>query len=305
MKGTKFLKAYCKKTKQAFGLEIKQFGGVWKVVNFITLSDDEASLMTSEVKQSSFSTNENLRPCSKCGKRVVGGCACAPHSYSCRRDGKYNFQCIYCKELEIDYSLPVIGHGYKEGDVIRLSQGQEVKIQNADKPLSKIIVGLGWDPARSGSHNMDVDSSVIVAGNSEKEIVYFGDLTHPSGCVVHHGDNLTGEDEGGNGDDENITVYLDKVPSNRDRLIFVINIYECRARRQNLGDVKNMYIKLYDPTTGRAIVEYKADDNMRGDTALVIGMAYRKGRDWCFKAIGKGSRAGDVHSLAEEVMALR
>lgn len=304
MENTKFLKAVCKKSRKHFGLEIKQFGGVWKVVNFIPLNEEETSLMTSEVRQASFFTNENLRACDRCGKRVVGGCGCPQKAYDCRRSGEFNFQCIYCNNMEIDYSAPTIGRGYREGDVVRLSQGQEVKIHFADKPLTKIIVGVGWDPVRQGS-NMDVDSSVIVAGGQQKEIVYYGDLEHPSGCVIHHGDNLTGEDEGGNNDDENITVYLDKVPSNRDRLIFVLNIYECKSRRQQLGDVKNMYIRLYDPDSRRAIVEYKVEDNMRNDTALVIGMAYRRGQDWTFRAIGRGSRAEDIGSLANEVMSLR
>ena len=44
---------------------------------------------------------------------------------------------------------------------------------------------------------------------------------------------------------------------------------------------------------------------MKNDTALVIGMAYRRGSEWLFKAIGKGSRAEDINQLAEEVMSLR
>lgn len=305
MKGTKFIKGYCKKTKQHFGLEIKQIGGAWKVVNFINISVEEASVITSEIKQSSFTTNDNLQACKRCGKRNVSGCSCPQKTFNCR-EGEYNFQCIYCNNMEIDYSASAISGGYKEGDVVRLSQGQEVKIHFTDnRPLTKIIVGVGWDPA-VGNHDMDVDSSVIVAGNNVKEVVYFGDLKHPSGCVVHHGDNLTGEDEMGHqADDENITVYLDKVPQNRDRLIFVLNIYDCRNRHQQLGNVKNMYIRLYDPVSKKAIIEYKIDANMKNDTALVIGMAYRRGSEWLFKAIGKGSRAEDVWQLADEVTSAR
>lgn len=304
MENTKFVKAVCKKTKKHFGLEIKQFGSSWRVVNFIPLSPEEASLMTSEVHQASFSTNENLRACDRCGKRLVGGCECPPKTFDCRRSNEFNFQCIYCNNLEVDYSVPTLGRGYKEGDTIRLSQGQEVKIQAGNKPLSKIYVGVGWDPVRQGE-DMDVDSSVIVAGGQQKEIVYYGDLKHPSGCVIHHGDNLTGKDAIGRNDDENITVNLEKVPADRDRLIFVLNIYECKSRRQRLGDVKNMYIRLYDPNSRRAIVEYKVEANLQDDTALIIGMAYRQGGEWAFRAIGKGSRAENILILANEAMGLR
>ena len=302
MENTKFLKAYCEKTKQHFGLEIKEFGGVWKVVNFINITSDEAKVMASEIKQASFVTNSNLQACKKCGKREVGGCSCPPKSATCQKNMKYNFQCVYCKNLKIDYTAPSVTQGRREGDTIRLSQGQVVKLHFDDsRPLSKIIVGVGWDPVTFGDQ-MDIDSSVVVAGNGSKETVYFANLTHPSGCVTHHGDNLTGVDRGANDDDENITVYLDKVPHDRDRLIFVLNIYRCDDRHQKLGNVKNMYIRLYDPVSKKALVEYKVDGNMRDSTALVIGMAFRNGREWNFKAIGMGSRATSIEDLANEVM---
>ena len=302
MENTKFLKAYCDKSKQYFGLEIKEFAGVWKVVNFINITADEAKVMSSEVKQATFYTHSNLQACKKCGNREVGGCFCAPKAVSCQKNMKYNFQCVYCKNMKIDYSAASATQGHKEGDTIRLSQGQIVKIHFEDnRPLSKIIVGVGWDPVSYGDR-MDVDSSVIVAGNYDQDIIYFGNLRHPSGCVVHHGDNLTGENRGANDDDENITVYLDKVPQGRDRLIFVLNIYNCVDRHQKLGNIKNMYIRLYDPISKKAIIEYKVDSNIKNDTALIIGMAYKQGSDWHFKAIGKGSRATSIHSLAEECL---
>ena len=304
MQDTKFIKAKCEKTGKRFGLEIKKFGLEWKVVNFINLTEAEAAVITSEVKQRKFVTNANLQPCKKCGKRIVGGCACAKKTQNCRAD-RYDFQCVYCENLQIDYTAATETSGYKDGEVIRLSQGQEVKIKFADnRPLTQIEVGLGWDPTRNGN-NMDIDSSVIVANQTSYEKVYFGNLKHSSGCVVHHGDNLTGEGDGGNSDDENITVYLNKVPANRTKLIFVLNIYKCKDRRQQLGDVKNMYLRLYDPVSKQTLIKYAVDANMSNCTALIIGMAYRKGSDWLFKAIGKGSRAADLNELAEEVMRMR
>ncbi|MGN0765968.1 MAG: TerD family protein [Christensenellales bacterium] len=296
-----FLKAYCDKTNKYYGLEIQKRGSSWKVVNFISLSDEEAAVMTSEIKQDIFYTYDNLLACSKCGNRLVSGCSCA--SRWCR--GKdYDLQCIYCKHLKLDYSAPTGAKGYKEGDTIRLSQGQEVKISYQDKrPLSKIIVGIGWDPSRT-SENMDVDSSVFVLGNNDSEKIYFGNLEHPTGCVKHHGDNLTGEDKGSNDDDENITVYLNKVPTNRDKLVFAINIYKCKERRQNLGSVRNMYIRLYDPDSKKVMIEYKVDGNMKGYTALIIGMAYRSGAGWNFKALGRGSNAAGILELHEEAKRL-
>lgn len=296
---TKMIKGYCEKRKRHFGLELKKFGTDWRVVNFIDITPEEASVMTTDVRQSTFSTNSNLLPCLRCGSRKVGGCNCP--ELHCPKSGNYEFQCVYCKHMKIDYSEAMASGNYREGDVIKLSQGQEVKISFNGKPLNRILVGIGWDPVSSqASANMDVDSSVFVLnGNGEGEIVYFGNLEHPSGCVVHHGDNLTGVGSAQE-DDENIDAFLDKVPRNRDRLVFVVNIYKCEERNQTLGKVKNMYISLKDPINRKKLVEYRVNQNMDRDTAIVIGMAYRLGSGWMFKALGRGSRAKRIGELFEE-----
>lgn len=302
MAESKFLKARCKKTGIFYGLEIKKFGSAWKVVNMIRLSDAEAKVISSEIEQPKFETNENLLACSKCGTRRVGGCSCAKRVHRCSKSMKYVFDCVYCNELEIDYSLPSRSElGGREGGMVTLSQGQEVRIRYADdRPLSRIFVGVGWDPAKRGA-DIDVDSSVVVMSEqgNDRELVYFGEKEHSSGCVIHHGDNLTGRDIP-NADDENISVYLNKVPSNRDKLVFILNIYNCVERGQTFAGIENLYIRLYDPDSKKALVEYRVTGNFMSDTGLIIGMAYRKKGDWMFRAIGKGSKARTVREIADE-----
>ena len=300
MRDTKMLKAVCKRTGAHFGIEIKKIGRDWRAVDFIRITDTEATLMESAVRQPKFISNDNLQPCRVCGARTVGGCSHSQGSYRCSRDGEYNFQCLYCKELEVDYTPARLVDGMRSGDVITLSQGQVVKITaKSGAPLKGIEVGVGWDPVVRGD-NLDIDSTVFVAGHgSDMETVYFGELKHPSGCVIHHGDNLTGVDIP-NKDDENISVRLDKVPRDRHRIIFVLNIYSSSSRHQTLKDAKNMYIRLYDSVTHQPLMIYKVDQNMQGCTAIVIGMAFRDGQGWQFKAIGKGSHATCISDLERE-----
>lgn len=245
--------------------------------------------------------------CKYCGNKHVFFCGCC-NRFVCY-DGRAaaGFVCPSCGNTakvpaasgnDIPRTASLGGH-VGTGEVVRLKQGEEVKIEFSDRrPLTRINVGVGWDPAR-GAADMDVDSSVVVAGGSSFELIYFGNLEHPSGCVSHKGDNLTGDDLA-NADDENIVVQLDKVPANRDKLIFILNVYDAKNRDQTLGDVRNMYIRLYDPVSKQPLIEYNCPQVRRGDLGLVIGMAYRAGGGWCFKAIGEGSRAEDVHVLAAE-----
>lgn len=98
------LKAKCKKTGRYFGLELRQVGSEWRVVNMIDLSAEAAGVVMSEVRQPVFVTNDNLLACAKCGSRKVGGCSCSRRMHSCSAKMDYTFDCIYCDSLEIDYS---------------------------------------------------------------------------------------------------------------------------------------------------------------------------------------------------------
>lgn len=303
MDGNQFIKAYCSKSKQYFALEAKQVGGVWKVINMMHLEKGKERLLATTVKQSSFETHETLLPCTKCGSRKVGGCSCAKKKTNCKAGMPYSFNCIYCEHLQIDYSTPDSAEvRARVGEKIQLSQGQTVEIKCADDtPLSGIYVGVGWDPTEEGE-SMDVDSSVVLSSSqdSQKDLIYFGNLKHKSGCILHHGDNLTGEKTKRSDDDENISVYLDKVPVDKDKLIFVLNIYECENRHQTLGSIKNLYIRLYDLKTKKVLIEYQVLGDLNWDTAMVIAMAYRQGNKWMFKAIGRSLHVSDVRSLALE-----
>lgn len=304
MGDTKFLKAYCEKTGRYSGLEVEKLGGKWKVVNMIPLTAEEARLLSSEVEGGSFETHTTLLPCLSCGSRKVGGCACSPKRHACTRDMKYQFDCTYCRHLKIDYTLPTApGGAGRDGETVKLSQGQEVKIRYADKrPLKSIYVGVGWDPVSQGD-NMDVDSSVVLLSPDGKssDLIYFSNKEHPTGCVVHHGDNLTGEGDIQDGDDENITVRLDTVPKEYDRLVFILNIYKCFERKQTLARVKNLYIRLYDPDSRKTLIEYRVEGGTGRDTGLIIGTAKRAGQgEWTFRAVGQSLRVEGVRALARE-----
>lgn len=305
-KKLKILKAYCKKTKRWFTIELCREEGEWRAVRFLPITEKEALLVRSEVREPQYKTTHPLPGCDVCGGRVVGGCKCALKPFGCKGKEDYTY-CLYCKRLTIDYAAPTATEGYHEGDVVRLSQGQTVRIRYQDqRPLSEITVCLGWDPnyAVFGYH-VDLDASVIVAGENGHELIYYADRRHPSGCVVHEGDNRTGvnPDFDPDVDDENITVRLDRVPPDRDRLIFLLNVFRSAVRGQTLDDAKNMYIKLYDPITEEPIIEYHVDANIKDCTALIVGEAYREGDVWLFRAIGQGSHAKKVARLAEEALA--
>ena len=192
---------------------------------------------------------------------------------------------------------------------VSLKKGQKISLVKSDgKKLSKIMVGLGWDAANaesgffkklfSGKRDIDCDASVFVCKEGllvdKDDIIYFGNLQHKSGAVRHAGDNLTGE---GEGDDEQIFVDLDKIPTNYDKLVFVVNIYQAVDRNQHFGMIKNAYIRIVDDT-GEELCRYNLSDNYDGMLAMVAGEVYKKNGEWKFNAIGNGTKDPGLTELS-------
>ena len=190
---------------------------------------------------------------------------------------------------------------------VNLQKGQKVNLKKSDgEALSRIRVGLGWDPVeqkKSGglfgsffggsAPDIDCDASVIVCQGghlkAREDVVYFGNLKHSSGAIVHTGDNLTGE---GEGDDEQIKVDLSKVPASIDKIDFTVTIYEADERKQNFGQVSNAFIRVVNEATGEELIRFDLGEDFSIETAVVVGRLYRQGSEWKFNAIGSGYSGG-------------
>ncbi|SER74743.1 tellurium resistance protein TerD [Butyrivibrio fibrisolvens] len=178
---------------------------------------------------------------------------------------------------------------------INLSKGQKVDLTKGNPGLKKIMVGLGWDiNAYDSGAAFDLDAAAFMLGvygkcPTEKEFVFYGNLTHPSESVIHMGDNLTGE---GDGDDEQIQIDLSKIPSNVEKIAFTVTIYDADQRRQNFGQVSNAFIRIVDETTNVELIRYDLGEDFSIETAVVVGELYKKDGEWKFNAIGSGFQGG-------------
>ncbi|MFI8715786.1 TerD family protein [Brevibacillus brevis] len=194
--------------------------------------------------------------------------------------------------------------------VISLQKGQKIDLTKGNAGLSKVLVGLGWDPVKKsggllgglfggGQANIDCDASVIMLNENgkftkETNLVYFGNKRSGCGSVNHSGDNLTGE---GEGDDEQISVELSRVPSDVHKLIFVVNIYDCVSRRQDFGMIGNAYIRIMNPSSRQELCKFNLTENYSGKTSLIVGELYRHSGEWKFAAIGEGTTDTSISHL--------
>lgn len=183
---------------------------------------------------------------------------------------------------------------------LSLVKGQKINLSKEVEGLSKVVVGLGWDAAKKGLFGqvskIDCDASAIVLGENDsyRGVAYYGNRSLENGCVYHHGDNLTGD---GDGDDEQITVDLNKLSNGVSKVVFVVNIYDCNSRRQDFGMIKNAFIRLVDKTTGKEICRYNLSENYSGKTAMVFAEVYKKDNEWRFNAIGQGTTDKSIEAM--------
>lgn len=178
---------------------------------------------------------------------------------------------------------------------VSLSKGQKVDLTKTNPGLAKVVVGLGWDTNKyDGGNDFDLDAAAFLLDRnakvvSEGDFVFYNNLKHDSESVIHLGDNRTGE---GDGDDEQISVELNKVPSNIEKIDFTVTIHDAELRGQNFGQVSNAFIRIINADTSEELIRYDLSEDYSIETALVVGELYRYNGEWKFNAIGSGFQGG-------------
>jgi stress response protein SCP2 len=150
----------------------------------------------------------------------------------------------------------------------------------------------------STTTSIDIDASMILLQNdkfvSNQDLIYFGNKSHISNSVKHMGDNITGD---GEGDDEVIYTDLSKIPSNINKLVCIINIYNCTSKNQHFGMIGNAYVRIYDDSTNKVLCQFDLTDDYSNYTGIYVGEIYRYNGEWKFSATGEGSKSTCIQDM--------
>lgn len=191
---------------------------------------------------------------------------------------------------------------------LTLSKNQSISLEKtAGSGLTKISLGLGWDAAKSGffgkllgnSGEIDLDASCILLDDSHQpiDLVWFRQLKSNDGSIQHSGDNRTGE---GDGDDETISVDLQRLPAAVKYLVFTVNSFT----GQTFEKVENAYCRIVNASNKSELARFNLSER-GGHTGIVMASLSRESAGWEFKAIGKttnGRTADDLISLAVQAV---
>jgi tellurium resistance protein TerZ len=184
---------------------------------------------------------------------------------------------------------------------INLSKGQKISLEKTAPKLSKIALGLAWQPiAPKGffgrvlkfSEAVDLDASCVCldARGKEIDVVWFRKLESTDRAIRHSGDNRTGE---GDGDDETLSVNLGQLDPRVSVLMFTINSFS----GQSFVRVKSSTCRLIDAQSRQTLARFELD--AQGEhTALVMAALTRKGADWEMNAIGQTGYGSTYRDLS-------
>lgn len=178
---------------------------------------------------------------------------------------------------------------------INLSKGQKIDLTKTNPGLKSVMAGLGWDTNKyDGGADFDLDASVFMTGAGGKVLkdsnfVFYNNPKDEAESVIYGGDNRTGA---GDGDDETVTINLDKVPADVEKISFTVTIHEADARGQNFGQVSNAYIRIVNAETNEELLHFDLGEDYSVETAVVVAELYRHNGEWKFAAVGSGFSGG-------------
>jgi len=177
---------------------------------------------------------------------------------------------------------------------LSLTKGNNLSLTKAAPGLKRLLVGLGWDARSTVGDDFDLDASALLVGYNEKvrsdaDFIFYNQPSDAAKSVTYNGDNRTGE---GDGDDETVSVELDLVPTDVERVVFTASIYDADARNQTFGQVRKAYIRVVDADTNTEVARYDLNEDFSTETSLVFAEVYRFDGEWKFKAVGQGFSDG-------------
>mgnify|MGYP003608441946 CR=1 FL=1 len=177
---------------------------------------------------------------------------------------------------------------------VSLKKGGNVSLTGSVPTLNSVKIGLGWEARETAGAEFDLDASLFMVGSSGKvrndhDFIFYGQLDSPCKSIHHTGDNRTGD---GDGDDEELHVFLDKVPKPIERLVVAVTIHDADHRGQNFGQVRDAFIRIVDLDSDTEIARFDLSEDYSTETAMVFGEVYRRNDEWKFRAVGQGYSGG-------------
>ncbi|ATL30952.1 TerD family protein [Streptomyces formicae] len=159
-------------------------------------------------------------------------------------------------------------------------------MSSVNKGISKVEIGLKWDPSPAGEPPNDLD---IIAATYAKDapygspvyLVHF-DSRSPDGTITLNRDSRTGQ---GFGFDEVMTLELDRLSSSYSRVVVGVAIQQQEERRV-FGDIANTAVRIREGHTDLAQSDLR--DVSRSTAAVIAEFVRDDSGAWSFREVLRG-----------------
>jgi tellurium resistance protein TerD len=199
-----------------------------------------------------------------------------------------------------------------------LSKGERFDLSKAAPGLSKVRIGLGWNPNdQPGGPDFDLDVSAFAIDSSFKILsdsyfIFYGQVNAGNSVedetekglyrpitedksILGAIDDPDGKRSDGN-DDEDMIINLNKVNSKIEQIIICVTICKYphdnnkdkRTLDLNFGMVDDCYIRIVNDVNNEEIARYQLKEKFSNEDALEFGRLYKIGNSWEFEAMGRG-----------------
>lgn len=226
----------------------------------------------------------------------------------CRHDDSWRFEAI---GVGIEGGLEALVAKYTEdqgeGMVISLEKAHSKKCGRSVGDLSTLTLDLRWKTrgerdwlgrllgGGGGEYDLDVIALMLDAegrvadwGNKKLmggDVIFYNNLRHSTGSVIHSGDQLAGGAKSGEG--EQIVVRVDDLPQQYHGIVFIVSIYKGQRRGQHFGGLGEACVRAVDEKHGElARFDLGSDPNLHNMCMMVIGEMRRQSTGWGFHATG-------------------
>ena len=198
---------------------------------------------------------------------------------------------------------------------IRLEKGQRINLEKeTGAKLTNFCVGCNWGAIVKKTFfglstsvvDVDLDLSCLMFDNEGNPVDHIwsplynfrgklpqGKLDSNDHALHHTGDDLTGDQDGDDGlDNEIITVDLNRVSGNVNSIVFFLNIYNNNEYSGDFSGIPYASIRMFEGTPDKAPKQVFAQYDVATKTdcigmrGLVMGKLYRRNGEWKFAAIG-------------------
>lgn len=162
-----------------------------------------------------------------------------------------------------------------------------------ESSVKKLKCGISWD-FFDKAVDLDVTVVALDSYSLEMDAAFFNKPSILDGTIVHSGDNKTGV---GDGDDEAITIDVDKLPKRCSSLWFIVNAFA----GGDFSDVESARFTLYDATNDNKSIYSYGIGMAFNSSAMLIGVlsaddAYAEHKRWTFQIVEK---KGAGHNFVE------